>query len=325
LYIANSGNQTVAIFRDYRGLTDAAPPSVALTNTPPPLGAGINTPLALLVRDNRLFVSEPVDDEVLIFDDADGIAADRPADVTLDAAGSLLSNPGWIAVADDSLYVANRANDTVTIYRDLTGLTDGAAPDATLTAAESFLDYQTRVSSVEVLDNVLYVGGRAVNIDDDAYLFVFQNADVVTDAQAPDAVLTHTSSQLDYPRDWLLIGDTLYVANAQSRTSVVPGELSAPPLPGVLGFSVDGGLVDGQWPSVILDWTHSGLIGALRIRYAGNALIVVNRYTDGVFPTTGQVQVFRRADGLQSYQIPDFALNDPADVMSPIAIDVVER
>jgi len=124
----------------------------------------------------------------------------------------------------------------------------------------------------------------------------------------------------------VLVGDTLLVANAQEETVVNPaGSLTPPPMPGILGFDMANGLSDREFPALILDWTHSNLIGCRDLDYAGGALFAASYWDSGVYPTTGQVHVFRRARSMPTHQRPDFALNDPEDILTPTAISATER
>ncbi|MBN1345856.1 MAG: thrombospondin type 3 repeat-containing protein [Phycisphaerae bacterium] len=319
LYVNNITTPSILIFRDYLGLTDSAVPDVELTNAAG--GAGLNTPSQALVVGNRLFVVDSGDEEVLIFNDAGGISADVPPDVTLNAAGSGLNGPRVLFMAENTLYVVNRGNNSVTIYNDAASLTDGAPPDVTLDATNSFLSLATTVAIAMVFDNVLYVSSYGVGsgTGTEGFLFVFSPANALTDGQAPTAVLSRTS-QVEFAASMVVIGNTLYVANRQ----IIPGSL---PRPGVLGFSPANAMFDGQAPSVVLDPYVSGVFSGRQLRYAGNALFVTSAYDDTVFDhgPIGLVHVFRNATSLQSGQAPDFNLGDRADITSPVAMGVAER
>jgi len=306
LYVLNSNN-TITIYRNYLGLGNNAAPSVTLG-----VANGINGPQQILVAGDRLFVANTTGNNVLIFNGASTLAAPVGLpDVVLDNATSLVNAPWGIAVAADRLFVANQANTTVTIYDNASTLAATVAPSATLDAVTSFMSLAAIVTKVDVLNNILYVSGWG-------YLFVFSPADTLGSSKAPDAVLTPVASLLEDNRhNVLLIGNALYVANAQFLGFWTYKF-------GVLGFSSASALVDGQLTSVHLERLQSGVAGAIEIRYAGNALFVADR--ELILPGfVGQVHVFQQATALTTGQTPSFRLNDPADIVTPTAIDVIER
>ena len=306
LYVANTGNDTVGIFRDYLNLTDSQAPDVTLTNGG---AAGINGPAEVLVADDRLFVADEDDDEVLIFTGAGAMAAEVAPAVTLDNAGSKLDVPHSLIVVGTTLYVANSNNQTVTIYNDIPTLANGDAPDVTLDEVNSFMGIAGAVRDIYVSDNVLYVGGVGS-------LFAFSPANALTGNQTPDAVLTTLTSQLDVVVNMLQVDDVLYIANAQQFATGNPG---------VLGFSLASPLAGGQTPSVTLDTSGSSVHGGWFIDVAANNMFVADVLANLGAAAFGQVHVFGPADALQSSQAPRMTFNDVTDIVLPVALDAVER
>jgi len=309
LYVSNNGNDTVTIFRDYLILADSQAPDVALGPV-----AGINLavsagPGQILVVDDRLFLVDRGDNEILIFNNADAIAADVAPWRTLDNLGSGIDNPRGIAVANDVLYVANVNDDNVTIYNDVPTLGNGDPPDVTLGATTSFLDATGGgTQTVDVFNNILYV------TTGNSTLFVFSPADALVDDQTPDAVLGGPSSLFDSPSDMQVVNNILFVADANWSSSDFAG---------VLGFTPADALTIGQVPSIVLDPVESGVRASLALGYAGGALFVAEN--NFWLASGGDVHIFHNAAAIQSGQASDIVLPAYQDLISPQAISVLER
>jgi hypothetical protein len=309
LYVSNNGNDTVTIFRDYLTLADNQAPDVTLGPV-----AGINFaagagPGQILVVGNRLFVVDPGDNEILIFSDADAIAADVAPWRTLNNVGSGIDSPRGIAVANNVLYVTNGWDDNVTIYNDVPTLVDGNWPDVILGATTSFLDVTgSGTQAVDVFNNILYV------TTGNSTLFVFSPADALVDDQAPDAVIGGPSSLLDSPWDTQVVNNILFVADANWSSSDYAG---------VLGFTPADALTIGQVPSIVLDPVQSGVRASRALGYAGGALFVAEN--NFWLASGGDVEIFHNAAAIQSGQAADIVLPTYLNFISPEAIAVLER
>ena len=303
LYVANLGNDTITIYRNYRTLTNNQAPDVVLGPV-----AGIDRPMQIIVVDNRLIVADNDDDEVLIFNNAKGLVADVAPDVVLNNATSLIDDPTGIAVYDGDLYVANEDDDNVTIYRNIATLASGDPPDVILGPATSFLNAApSGTKKVDVINNILYV------TTEDSTLFVFSPANALVSDQPPDAVLT-AGSLLDTPLDVEVIGNILFVANRNT--------FGLSQFAGVLGFSPADGLTNGQAPSILLDPVQSRVGGGQELASAAGALFVSD--LDIATRTTGEVHIFHNAGSLQSNRPPDITLPPLVDVSRPISLSAVE-
>lgn len=310
LYVSNNGNDTVTIYRDYLTLTDNQAPDVTLGPVAGINLAAIAGPEQILVVEDRLFLVDRGDDQVLIFDNASAIAADVAPWRTLDNPGSGIDGPRCIAVANDVLYVANTDDDNVTIYNDVPTLINFNAPDVTLGATTSFLDATgAGTRTVDVFNNILYV------TTGNSTLFVFSPADALVDDQAPDAVIGGPSSLLDSPWDMQLVNNILFVADANLT--------GASDFAGVLGFTPADALTIGQVPSIVLDPVQSGVRASQALGYAGGALFVAEN--DFWLASGADVEIFYNAAAIQSGQAGDIVLPAYLNFIRPASIAVQER
>ena len=221
LYVANGGNDTVAIYRNYTSLINGAAPDVTFTKAGL---AGIDDPDIILISGDRLFVANDTPNEVRIFNNISSVNVEVAPAVTLDNAVSKIDEPSGLAVLGGTLFVANSNSDEVTIYNDIATLANGDPPDVTLDAATSFQGVTRPTNNVYVSNNVLYVLGMST-------IFTFTPANGLTNNQAATAVLTPLSSQFETPWTALRVDGTLLVTNVSQFTTGHPG---------LLGFTVGG-------------------------------------------------------------------------------------
>jgi hypothetical protein len=316
-------------------------PNVILDNA----GSAIDSPWAVQIANDRLFVANIHDDTVTIYNDVLNLVNAQAPDVTLNDPGSGIDDPRDLEVHGSDLYGPNNNHDTVTIYRDVTTLADFDPPDVTLDNAGSGI---TDPEGLTVTDSALYVADG-----DGDQVLIFNDPGSLANGDAPDVVLDAAGSLLDEPTDVFVIDNVLYVTNNDSDTVTAyspadaltnaqapdfvlggpsglerPESVAAVPGTGrlfvgmertnvgVRGFDEPATLVSGNLSDVSL----SALVGINDCHgmvTLFNVLFVASEQAPGIY-------IYLDADGIVDDQLADIILFDPT-MDDPSSLFVRER
>ena len=170
LYVSERNDNEVTIFRDISTLASGDSPDVTIS--------GLNSPRGIALYNNRLFIANSEDDNILVYNNASSLTGsldDTDADVTIqndNNNGPLVGDrPIRVSVIDGRLYVMSRDasqfdNDgRLAVYNDQSTLVDDQDPDVVLGRAPSFPPQTDNPHSVALLGDNLFLGNKDAGIN----------------------------------------------------------------------------------------------------------------------------------------------------------------
>jgi len=237
-----------AIFIYYDALGGPAfgrAPDVVLDNN-------VNKPRTIDIVNNRLFVGNLDNDDVVIWNDFLGLVDGQAPDVILT---SSINKPSDLQVLNNDLYVTSQDNNEVLIFRDVTTLTTGDAPDVILSGIADPI-------GLAVTGTQLFV---PTGFGDEVH--IFNNPGGLTTGATADVILDldPTDTTNIEARRAFVLSNTLYITTAFEDK--------------VWAFRPANAITAGQAPAFVLGGP-STLQGVLAVTEVGGRLFVGSRDSD---------------------------------------------
>lgn len=313
LYVANSGNNSMAVFNNASAATGNVVPDRAILDAaaPPASPSGV---FADIVND-RLYLASSGDNSILVLDHASTLQnSPPPVRRSISGASTTLNNPNgiFVDVANDQLYVSNAGAsgpgaNSILVFDNASTINSPVSPNRTISGLNNpngvSVDTTRDPDIATIGTGILYVANTGANS-----ILVFNNASNITDPIAPDQTIS--GSGLNNPIGVFVdtTRDILYVSNTGADT--------------ILVFNNASTLISSSTPDRTISSTTLNLPSGIFVDSENDLLYVANSGTTGT--SANSILIFNNASNIPTGPAtPDQILSGPATTLNvPLGIFV---